>query len=76
MNLLCLATQLCLTLPDPGMEAGSPALQADSLPAELPGKPTSVLRRSQRSRASQQVHLAFAKILIFLFFIIVREGIF
>ena len=26
-------------LPDPGMEPGSPALQADSLPSELPGKP-------------------------------------
>ena len=26
-------------LPDPGIEAGSPELQADSLPAELPGKP-------------------------------------
>ena len=25
-------------LPNPGMELGSPALQADSLPAELPGK--------------------------------------
>ena len=25
-------------LPDPGIEPGSPALQADSLPAELPGK--------------------------------------
>ena len=25
-------------LPDPGIESGSPALQADSLPAELPGK--------------------------------------
>ena len=25
-------------LPDPGVEPGSPALQADSLPAELPGK--------------------------------------
>ena len=25
--------------PDPGVELGSPALQADSLPAELPGKP-------------------------------------
>ena len=24
---------------DPGMEPGSPALQADSLPSELPGKP-------------------------------------
>ena len=26
-------------LPDPGIELGSPALQADSLPAEPPGKP-------------------------------------
>ena len=29
-------------LPDPGIEPGSPALQADSLPSELPGKPTSL----------------------------------
>ena len=27
-------------LPNPGIEAGSPALQADSLPTELQGKPT------------------------------------
>ena len=26
-------------LPNPGIEPGSPALQADSLPAEPPGKP-------------------------------------
>ena len=26
-------------LPDPGTEPGSPALQADSLPSEPPGKP-------------------------------------
>ena len=26
-------------LPDPGIEPGSPSLQVDSLPAELPGKP-------------------------------------
>ena len=26
-------------LPDPGIRLGSPALQVDSLPAELPGKP-------------------------------------
>ena len=26
-------------LADPGIKPGSPALQADSLPAELPGKP-------------------------------------
>ena len=29
-------------LPHPGIKPGSPALQADSLPAELPGKPTSL----------------------------------
>ena len=27
-------------LPDPGIEPGSPAFQADSLPSELPGKPS------------------------------------
>ena len=27
-------------LPNPGIKLGSPALQADPLPAELPGKPT------------------------------------
>ena len=26
-------------LPDPGIKLGSPALQVDSLPTELPGKP-------------------------------------
>ena len=30
-------------LPDPGIELGSPALQVDSLPAELPGKPLYIL---------------------------------
>ena len=28
-----------MDIPDPGIELGSPALQADSLPTELPGKP-------------------------------------
>ena len=32
-------------LPDPGIEPGSPALQADSLPAELPGKPSVHLKK-------------------------------
>ena len=27
-----------MDLPDPGIEPGFPAMQADSLPAELPGK--------------------------------------
>ena len=30
-------------LPDPGIEPGSPALQADSLPSEPPGKPVTML---------------------------------
>ena len=32
-------SSLPLDFPDPGIELGSPALQVDSLPAELPGKP-------------------------------------
>ena len=31
-------------LPDPGIEPRSPALQADSLPTELPGKPKRTVR--------------------------------
>ena len=30
-------------LPNPGVKPGSPALQVDSLPAELPGKPETEL---------------------------------
>ena len=30
-------------LPDPGMEPRSPALQADALPSEAPGKPFRIL---------------------------------
>ena len=33
--------------PGPGIELGSPALQADSLPTELPGKPTQASRKGQ-----------------------------
>ena len=29
-------------LPDPGIEPGSPAVQADSLPSEPPGKPKEI----------------------------------
>ena len=31
-------------LPNPGIEPGSPTLQADALPSEPPGKPIRVLR--------------------------------
>ena len=33
-------------LPNPGIELGSPALQADSLPTEPPGKPCNEIRQS------------------------------
>ena len=35
----CLALPIPGDLPNPGIEPGSPALQADFLPTELPGKP-------------------------------------
>ena len=31
-------------LPDPGIKPGSPALQADSFPTELPGKPSEKIK--------------------------------
>ena len=52
-----------MDLPSPGNEPGSPALQADSLPAELPGKPLEgtglqyFLRISKYSRYSAAVGL-------------------
>ena len=33
-------------LPDPGIEAGSPTLQADALPSEPPGKPIGFIEES------------------------------
>ena len=36
-------------LPNPGVELGSPALQADSLPSEPPGNPSSLPYSAQRS---------------------------
>ena len=33
-------------LPNPGIESRSPALQADSLPSELPGKPVCIINRA------------------------------
>ena len=35
-------------LPDPGIEPGTPALQVDSLPTELWGKPFPCLRRGKQ----------------------------
>ena len=36
-------------LPEPGIEPGSPALQADALPFEPPGKPYHILMKSKIS---------------------------
>ena len=36
-------------LPDPGIELGSPALQVDSLPAELPGQPLNMYQSVSQS---------------------------
>ena len=38
-------------LPDPGLELGSPTMQADSLPAELPGSPLLTLHRAKRLKS-------------------------
>ena len=37
-------------LPDPGIEPGSPELQADSVPSEPPGKPLTNVERVLKSR--------------------------
>ena len=35
-------------LPNPGIEPGSPTLQADALPSELPGKPLIKLKEEEK----------------------------
>ena len=40
-------------LPDPGIKPGSPALQADSLPSEPPGKPLTLIRAMEMNRHSR-----------------------
>ena len=48
-------------LPDPGIEPGSPALQADSLPTKLPGK----TREAVYSQQKQELELTVAQIIRF-----------
>ena len=50
-------------LPDSGIELGSPALQADSLPSELPGKPPS-------SHKQKLILLIIFKAFVFVFRIV------
>ena len=40
-------------LPNPGIEPGSPALQADSLPSEPPGKPNIGALKPQEREAAE-----------------------
>ena len=48
-------------LPDPGIEPGSPALQVDSLPPKLWGKPMVYFAKNQRSlRARELMLLSYA----------------
>ena len=42
-------------LPDPGIEPKSPALQADALPSEPPGKPHLLLMFSQHGKTLRYV---------------------
>ena len=52
-------------LPDPGIEPGSPALQADSLPSKPPGKPLKILSlRSNLSSTSELLKLYYVTCLI------------
>ena len=49
-------------LPNPGIEPGSPALQADSLPTELSGKPVLKLKvRSKCLVGSNKIILVYKK---------------
>ena len=39
-------------LPDPGIEPGSPTLQADALPSEPPGKPLNIHQNSYKHQGN------------------------
>ena len=44
-----------MDLPDPGIKLGSPALQADSLPTELSGKPCIITAAAVAAAADHSV---------------------
>ena len=48
-------------LPDPGIEPGSPALQADPLPSEQPGNPIHICCNANRQKWSCSNKLLFLK---------------
>ena len=43
-------------LPDPGIESGSPILQADALPSEPPGKPSQRKATPKNAQTTTQLH--------------------
>ena len=47
-------------LPNPGTEAGSPALQADSLPFEPPGKPLLIIISNDDNMKNKCVLVSFS----------------
>ena len=49
-------------LPNPGIEPGSPALQADSLPTELSGKPTNETGKSKLQQVYKMEYYTVIKI--------------
>ena len=57
-------------LPNPGIEPGSPALRADSLPSEPPGNPSTewwYTKRNTIKRRTKNVALTFSDFNIFKF---------
>ena len=54
-------------LPNPGIEVGSPALQADSLPTEVQGKLCAVIMQNER-QGSEIISLVSQKCIIIIFF--------
>ena len=46
-------------LPNPGIKPGSPALQVDSLPTELPGKPSEGTQEMERNQLKEETYRSF-----------------
>ena len=53
-----------MALPDPGIELGSPALQDDSLPTELSGKPDKQYKTLIFKTSKRKVGTVLAKLLV------------
>ena len=65
-------------LPDPGIEPRSPALQADSLPSEPPGKPSWIrYHNTKLTSCKKQLELNFKRFCsrLFIYFFLLVSGI-